>query len=107
MFFYFYPRIKPSSTDFGFEPFFVVHFIYSELTHWNNHHHLPHMVRTMNGPLMWLNLLHLFWLSLVPFTTAWMGKAILRHTNCAVRFYTTARSIVVLVASAGDCKPAF
>jgi uncharacterized membrane protein len=43
--------------------------------YWNNHHHLVHMVRTMNGRLMWLNLLLLFWLSLIPFTTAWMGES--------------------------------
>lgn len=42
------------------------------------------MVRTMNGRLMWLNLLLLFWLSLVPFTTAWMGESHFAATPTAL-----------------------
>lgn len=53
---------------------YIFSFVYVGI-YWNNHHHLLHMVRTMNGRLMWLNLLLLFWLSLVPFTTAWMGES--------------------------------
>ncbi|MWV46256.1 DUF1211 domain-containing protein [Paenibacillus sp. HJL G12] len=53
---------------------YIFSFVYIGI-YWNNHHHLLHMVRTMNGPLMWLNLLLLFWLSLIPFTTAWMGES--------------------------------
>lgn len=52
---------------------YIFSFVYIGI-YWNNHHHLLHMIRTMNGRLMWLNLLLLFWLSLVPFTTAWMGE---------------------------------
>ncbi|MFZ1992323.1 MAG: TMEM175 family protein [Alphaproteobacteria bacterium] len=41
---------------------------------WNNHHHLIHAVRHINGGVLWANLHLLFWLSLFPFTTAWMGE---------------------------------
>ena len=43
--------------------------------YWNNHHHLFHIVERVNGAVLWANLHLLFWLSLVPFTTAWMGEA--------------------------------
>lgn len=42
--------------------------------YWNNHHHLFHAVRQVNGPTLWANLHLLFWLSLVPFVTGWMGE---------------------------------
>ena len=42
--------------------------------YWNNHHHLLHACRRVTGGILWANLLLLFWLSLVPFTTAWMGE---------------------------------
>lgn len=41
--------------------------------YWNNHHHLLHAVERVNGATLWANFHLLFWLSLVPFTTAWMG----------------------------------
>lgn len=41
--------------------------------YWNNHHHLFHTVKKVNGGILWANLNLLFWLSLIPFTTAWMG----------------------------------
>src|SRR5579871_3917327 len=41
--------------------------------YWNNHHHMLHTVKRVNGTLLWANLHLLFWLSLVPFTTGWMG----------------------------------
>ena len=41
--------------------------------YWNNHHHLLHAIERVNGATLWANLHLLFWLSLVPFTTAWMG----------------------------------
>ncbi|MGC5325456.1 TMEM175 family protein [Brevibacillus sp. SYSU BS000544] len=53
---------------------YIFSFVYVGI-YWNNHHHLLHMIRTMNGRLMWLNLILLFWLSLIPFTTAWMGES--------------------------------
>jgi uncharacterized membrane protein len=42
--------------------------------YWNNHHHLLQAVRTVNGPTLWANLHLLFWLSLTPFVTNWMGE---------------------------------
>ena len=42
--------------------------------YWNNHHHLMHAVDRINGASMWANLHLLFWLSLVPFVTGWMGE---------------------------------
>jgi uncharacterized membrane protein len=42
--------------------------------YWNNHHHLMHAVHRVNGPTLWANLHLLFWLSLIPFVTAWMGE---------------------------------
>jgi len=41
---------------------------------WNNHHHLMHAVKQINGRVLWANLFLLFWLSLFPFGTAWMGE---------------------------------
>jgi len=42
--------------------------------YWGNHHHLIHTIREVKGGMMWGNLHLLFWLSLIPFTTAWMGE---------------------------------
>ncbi|MFE5322345.1 TMEM175 family protein [Paenibacillus sp. NPDC056579] len=62
---------------------YVFSFIYVGI-YWNNHHHLLHTVHVMNGKLMWLNMLLLFWLSLVPFTTAWMGESNFASTPTAL-----------------------
>jgi uncharacterized membrane protein len=42
--------------------------------YWNNHHHMLHAIHTVNGPILWANLHLLFWLSLTPFATAWLGE---------------------------------
>ena len=42
--------------------------------YWNNHHHMLHVTKRVSGSILWANLHLLFWLSLVPFTTAWMGE---------------------------------
>jgi uncharacterized membrane protein len=42
--------------------------------YWNNHHHLLHAAQKVNGTILWANLHLLFWLSLVPFVTGWMGE---------------------------------
>jgi uncharacterized membrane protein len=52
---------------------YVMSFVYLGI-YWNNHHHLLHVVDRVSGSIMWANLHLLFWLSLVPFTTAWMGE---------------------------------
>jgi uncharacterized membrane protein len=51
---------------------YVLSFIYIGI-YWNNHHHLLHTVDRVDGAILWANLHLLFWLSLVPFTTAWLG----------------------------------
>jgi uncharacterized membrane protein len=42
--------------------------------YWNNHHHLLHTVHQVNGKILWANMNLLFWLSLLPFITGWMGE---------------------------------
>jgi uncharacterized membrane protein len=42
--------------------------------YWNNHHHMLHATQHVNGAILWANLHLLFWLSLIPFVTAWMGE---------------------------------
>ena len=42
--------------------------------YWNNHHHMLHMTQHVTGAILWANLHLLFWLSLIPFTTAWFGE---------------------------------
>jgi uncharacterized membrane protein len=52
---------------------YVLSFVYVGI-YWNNHHHLLHATQRVNGATLWANLHLLFWLSLIPFTTAWMGE---------------------------------
>lgn len=53
---------------------YVLSFIYVGI-YWNNHHHMIHTVKQVNGKILWANLHLLFWLSLIPFTTAWVGES--------------------------------
>jgi uncharacterized membrane protein len=52
---------------------YVLSFVFLGI-YWSNHHHMLHAVQHVNGAVLWANLHLLFWLSLVPFTTAWMGE---------------------------------
>jgi len=52
---------------------YALSFIYIAI-YWNNHHHMLHAVKQVNGSILWANTHLLFWLSLVPFATAWMGE---------------------------------
>jgi TMEM175 potassium channel family protein len=52
---------------------YVLSFVYLGI-YWNNHHHMLQAVETVNGKILWANLHLLFWLSLVPFVTGWMGE---------------------------------
>ncbi len=52
---------------------YVLSFIYVGI-YWNNHHHLFHVADKVNGAILWANLHLLFWLSLIPFVTGWMGE---------------------------------
>jgi len=70
----------PHSPDFGalvpLVPVFlayVMSFVYLGI-YWNNHHHMLHVTTHIDGKILWANLHLLFWLSLVPFATGWMGE---------------------------------
>jgi len=52
---------------------YILSFVYIGI-YWNNHHHMLQVVKEVNGASLWANLHLLFWLSLVPFVTAWMGE---------------------------------
>jgi uncharacterized membrane protein len=52
---------------------YVLSFVFLGI-YWNNHHHLFQVAKQVNGNVLWANLHLLFWLSLVPFTTGWMGE---------------------------------
>ena len=52
---------------------YILSFIYIGI-YWNNHHHMMHAVQFINGGILWANLHLLFWLSLIPFVTGWMGE---------------------------------
>jgi uncharacterized membrane protein len=52
---------------------YVLSFVYLGI-YWNNHHHMMHVVHRVSGGVLWANLHLLFWLSLVPFVTGWMGE---------------------------------
>jgi uncharacterized membrane protein len=52
---------------------YVLSFLYISI-YWNNHHHFFHLVHHVDGALLWANMHLLFWLSLVPFATGWMGE---------------------------------
>ncbi len=52
---------------------YVLSFVFLGI-YWNNHHHLLHATKRINGRIMWANLHLLFWLSLIPFTTRWLGE---------------------------------
>jgi uncharacterized membrane protein len=72
--------------------------------YWNNHHHMLHVTQRCTGGILWANMHLLFWLSLVPFTTAWMGET---HFSplptavygavllaCAIAYYVLQRTII-------------
>lgn len=52
---------------------YIMSFIYIGI-YWNNHHHMMHTVKNVSGVILWANLHLLFWLSLIPFVTGWIGE---------------------------------
>jgi uncharacterized membrane protein len=62
---------------------YVLSFIYVAI-YWNNHHHLFHSTKHVSGRILWANMHLLFWLSLFPFATGWMGENHLAPTPTAV-----------------------
>jgi uncharacterized membrane protein len=71
---------------------YVLSFVYLGI-YWNNHHHMLHASDRVNGKILWANLHLLFWLSLVPFTTSWMGE------NHLAALPTAAYGVVLLMAA--------
>jgi uncharacterized membrane protein len=70
---------------------YVVSFIYVGI-YWNNHHHMLQATRHVNGRVLWANLHLLFWLSLLPFVTGWMGE------NHFARLPSALYGVVLLMA---------
>lgn len=62
---------------------YVLSFMYLGI-YWNNHHHLLHAVKHASAGIMWANLHLLFWLSLIPFVTGWMGENLGTHGPAAL-----------------------
>jgi uncharacterized membrane protein len=62
---------------------YVLSYVYLGI-YWNNHHHMFHATTRINGKILWANLHLLFWLSLVPFVTGWMGENHFAATPTAV-----------------------
>jgi uncharacterized membrane protein len=69
---------------------YILSFIYIGI-YWNNHHHTMQAVKSVNGAILWANLHLLFWLSLVPFVTGWMGE------NDFARWPVTCYGVVLLM----------
>ena len=71
---------------------YVLSFTFAAI-YWNNHHHMLHTVRRVNGAILWANMHLLFWLSLTPFVTAWIGR------NYQAPVPTAVYGIVLLLAA--------
>lgn len=71
---------------------YVLSFIYLAI-YWNNHHHMMQAVNHVNGGILWANMHMLFWLSLIPFVTGWMGEN--KFTTATVFLY----GLVLLMAA--------
>jgi len=71
---------------------YLLSFVYVAI-YWNNHHHMLHATEHINGGIMWANMHLLFWLSLVPFVTGWMGE------NHFARIPTALYGVVLLCAA--------
>ncbi|MBX4200913.1 TMEM175 family protein [Candidatus Parcubacteria bacterium] len=67
-------------------PVFIVYAISFQMvgTYWNNHHHLLRAAKHISSGVMWSNLYLLFWLSIIPITTAWLGENYLSHLPAAL-----------------------
>lgn len=92
---------------------YVLSYVYVGL-YWNNHHHLFHVVQRVSGGVLWANLHLLFWLSLVPFVTLWLGE---NHFTAwptalygavlfmaAVAYYILTRALLAVHGEGGNGK---
>jgi uncharacterized membrane protein len=75
---------------------YVLSFIYVGI-YWNNHHHMLHAAKRVTGRVLWANLSLLFWLSLFPFATGWMGE------NHFEALPSAAYGLVLLMAALSYC----
>lgn len=83
---------------------YILSFIYVGI-YWNNHHHLMYITEAVNGKILWANMHLLFWLSLLPFATAWIGENHIETTPvalygfilfmCAIAWKMLARQIIL------------
>jgi uncharacterized membrane protein len=90
---------------------YVLSFVYVGI-YWNNHHHMLHVTDRVNGGILWANLHLLFWLSLLPFSTAWMGEnefarwpTMVYGANllaCALAYVVLQRRIVIAEGPGGS-----
>lgn len=71
---------------------YVLSFLYVGI-YWNNHHHMLHTLKHVNGKVLWANLYLLFWLSMFPFVTGWMGE------NHFAKLPTAVYAFVLLMAA--------
>ena len=102
----------PHGADFGaLRPLvptllsYLLSFVFIAI-YWNNHHHLMQAVRHVNGAVLWANMHLLFWLSLIPFVTAWMGENHFAHVPvaaygavllfCGVAYFVLVRTLIAL-----------
>jgi uncharacterized membrane protein len=76
---------------------YVLSYVYVGI-YWNNHHHMLHATKSVSGGVLWANLHFLFWLSLFPFTTGWVGESWLVENKVAP-VPTAVYGIVLLMAS--------
>jgi uncharacterized membrane protein len=94
---------------------YVLSFVYVGI-YWNNHHHMLSVTKEVDGSVLWANLHLLFWLSLLPFTTGWMGE---NHfatgptalygadlLACALAYYVLERRIVAVQGADGPLASA-
>ena len=82
---------------------YILSFIYVAI-YWNNHHHLMHAVEKVNGKILWANMHLLFWLSLIPFATPWLGESEFERFpmflygiilfGCAIAYYYLQKLII-------------
>ena len=95
---------------------YVLSFVYVGI-YWNNHHHMLHVTQRVSGSVLWANLHLLFWLSLLPFTTAWMGEnqfarwpTVTYGVNlllCAISYFVLERRIMAAEGPDGSLRRAF
>src|SRR5665213_417050 len=74
---------------------YVLRFLYVRI-YWNNHHHMLHTTRQVTGSILWANLNLLFWLSMFPIVTDWVGE------NPAASVPTACYGIVLMLAAVAD-----